>query len=302
MRILLGTGPVRSQLIFGWVCLVPILAYYAFFAVYPIFSAFWVSLHRWSLTVPRRPFVGVDNYVWVLNDGTFWISLTNTLYYAVAFVTASILIGLALGTLIWGFKEPYKSILQTIVFFPVMTSMVVAAQVWELMYDPGYGILNHLLRAVGLSTHMWLRSPNEVMPSIIIMSVWKHVGYYAVLFIAGLTTIPQELYEVAWIDGASRWQTFWHIVLPLLAPTTVFCLVTGSIGAFQVFTQVYASTSAVGIGGPGKASYVLLLYLYDHGFKYFEMGRASAIAFVLFGLVLVVTLIQMRLMRERFQY
>ncbi|MBI2938913.1 MAG: sugar ABC transporter permease [Chloroflexi bacterium] len=295
---LVGSGPTRSQTIFGWIWLTPILLYFAYFSYYPIFSALSMSFHRWSLTIPERPFIGLGNYVWVFNDPTFWISLTNTLYFAAVYVAACLVLGLVLGTLIFSFREPFKSIMQTVVFLPVMTSMVVAAQVWDLMYMPGYGILNYLLGFVGLGPYMWLQSPQTVMPAIIILSVWKGLGYFVVLFIAGLTTIPYHLYEAASIDGASPFQAFWRISLPLLTPTTLFCLVTGSIGAFQVFTQVYATTR----GGPGKASHVLLLYLYDHGFRFFEMGRASAIAFILFGLVLIVTLIQLRLLRSQFQY
>jgi ABC-type sugar transport system permease subunit len=138
------------------------------------------------------------------------------------------------------------------------------------------------------------------MPAIILMSTWKNLGYFAILFIAGLTTIPRALYEAAWIDGASRWQAFRLVSLPLLRPTTLFCLVTGSIGAFQVFTQVYVMTRPP--GGPGKSSYVLLLYLFDHGFEYFEMGVASAVAFIMFAFILAVTLVQMRVLREQFQY
>ena len=299
-RRLLGSGVTRSQMAFIWIFLPPILLYFAFFAVYPIFSALYISLHRWSLLNADHPFIGLGNYIWVLQDSVFLIALKNTLYFAVAYIGLCVGIGLALGTLVYGFKEPFKSIMQTVYFLPVMTSMVVVAQVWELMYMPGYGILNYFLKFFDLGPFMWTRSTTQVMPAIIIMSVWKSVGYYMVLFIAGLTTIPRSLYEAAWIDGASRWQTFRRITLPLLTPTTLFCLVTGSIGAFQVFTQVYVMTSPR--GGPGKSSYVLLLYLFEQGFQYFEMGKASAIAFIVFVLILLITLFQMRVLREQFQY
>jgi multiple sugar transport system permease protein len=281
--------------------LVPIIAYFCIFSVYPIFSALFISLHRWSLVRADRPFVGLRNYVWALNDPVFSISLKNTVDFAVIYVTSSVVLGLILAMIVFSFREPAKSIMQTVLFVPVMMSMVVAGYVWQLMFMAGSsGILNHLLGRIGLPPLAWLNSSSLVMPSIIIMSVWKNVGYFVVLFIAGLTTIPEELYEAAWIDGASSLQARRHISLPLLAPTTLFCLVTGSIGAFQVFTQAY--TMPVSRGGPGKASMVLLLYLYDHGFVYFEMGRASAVAFLLFIIILAVTALQMRVMRNRFQY
>ena len=297
---LLGRGPTRSQRLFVWFCLPPILLYFALFSVYPIFSALYISLHRWSLVNPKRPFIGLDNYVTALRSPLFLIALKNTLYFAVAYIALCVLIGLTLGIFLFGFREPYKGTLQTVFFIPVMTSMVVVAQVWELIYMPGYGILNYLLKFIDLGPFMWTRSTTQVMPSLIIMSVWKSVGYYMVLFLAGLTTIPRTLYEAAWIDGASRWQSFRRITLPLLTPTTLFCLVTGSIGAFQMFTQVYTMTSPR--GGPGKSSYVLLLYVYEQGFQYFEMGKASAMAFIMFGLILLITLFQMRVLRQRFQY
>jgi len=287
-------------MVFVWLCLPPILLYFAFFALYPIFSAFFISLHRWSLTIPERPFIGLDNYTWVLKEPVFLIALKNTAYYAAAYIVLCVAIGLALGTMIYGFREPHKSIMQTIFFVPVMTSMIVVAQVFELMYAPGYGILNYLLKSVGLGPYMFTRSTTQVMPSIIAMGVWKSVGYYMVLFIAGLTTIPRSLYEAAWIDGASRWQAFRRITLPLLTPTMLFSLVTGSISAFQVFSQVYVMTQPR--GGPGKSSYVLLLYLFDQGFQYFEMGKASAIAFLMFAVILAVTLFQMRVIRRQFEY
>jgi multiple sugar transport system permease protein len=298
LRWLHLTGPIRSQTLFGWASLLPILLYFCFFSIYPIISALYISLHRWSLVAPNKPFIGLGNYLYVVNDPTFRIALNNTLYFAVTFVTLSVVIGLVLGTVIFGLREPYKSLMQTTAFLPVMTSVVVTAQVWELIYEPSYGILNYALRLVGLGPYLWLRSSTEVLPAIIVMTVWKSLGYYIVLFIAGLTTIPQEMYEAASIDGASKLQAFRNISLPLLMPTILFCVVTGSIGAFQVFAQVYATTR----GGPGKSSQVLLLYLYEHGFVYFEMGRASAVAFILFALVLVITLVQMRYLRERFQY
>ena len=299
-RTLFGSGPIRSQMIFVWICVPPIVLYFAAFYLYPVISAISLSLHRWSFMIPEHPFIGLDNYRWVLQDRVFWIALKNTLYFSVFYVILSIGIGLALGVLIYGFKEPFKSVMQTVCFIPVMTSMVVTAQVWELLYMPGYGILNYFLGFFGLGPFLWTASPTQVMPSIIAMSVWKAVGYYMVLFIAGLTAIPRYLYEAAWIDGASRWQTFWKVTLPLLVPTVLFSLVTGSIGAFQVFTQVWVMTDPP--GGPGKSSYVLLLQVFDRGFRFYEMGKASAIAFILFVIVMAVTLVQNALLQEGFEY
>ena len=299
-RTLFGSGPIRSQMIFVWICVPPIVLYFAAFYLYPIFSALRISVQRYSLMVPEHPFIGFQNYLWAFRDPVFWIAFKNTLYFAVFYVVLSVSIGLALGVLVYGFKQPFKSIMQTTCFIPVMTSMVVASQVWELMYMPGYGILNYALKFIGVGPFLWTASTTQVMPSIIAMSVWKATGYYMVLFIAGLTGVPRPLYEAAWIDGASRWQTFWRVSLPLLVPTVLFSLVTGSIGAFQVFTQVWVMTNPP--GGPGKSSYVLLLQVYDRGFRYYELGKASAICFILFVMVFLVTLVQSNLLKEQFEY
>lgn len=297
---LLGTGINRSQTIFVWICLAPILAYFAVFAIYPILATFYMSLHRWSLINPERPYIGLENYYWMLDDPVFVIALKNTILFAVVYLTMCVIIGLVLALLLFNMREPFRSIMQTTLFLPVIVSMIVVAHVWELMYAPGYGILNYFLNFVGLGPFLWTRSTSQVMPSIIMMSVWKGLGYFVVLFVAGLTTIPRSLYEAAWIDGASRWQTLRWITLPLLTPITLFILVIGSIDAFQVFTQVYILTDPP--GGPGKSSYTLLIYLFDHGFQNFEMGRASAIAIIMFLLIFMITLFQRRVMRQQFEY
>jgi ABC-type sugar transport system permease subunit len=185
-----------------------------------------------------------------------------------------------------------------VIFMPVVTSMVAVSLMFVWLYQPMYGVLNYVLEFVGLGPYDFLNSPTQVMPSIVAMSVWKSVGYTMVLFLAGLTTIPSELYEAARVDGASGLQSFIHITIPLLKPTTLFALVTGMIGGFQVFTQIYVMTG----GGPGTASRTLVMHIYETGFKFFEMGRASALAFLLFALVLVITILQLKYLRADFEY
>ena len=161
-----------------------------------------------------------------------------------------------------------------------------------------FGILNYFLGFLGLGPFDWLSSPTQALPSIILMSVWKAVGYTMVIFLAGLTTIPREYYEAAQVDGASGWQLFRGITLPLLKPTTLFVIVTGMIGGFQVFTQVFVMTR----GGPGTATRVLVMHIYDAGFRYFEMGEASALAFIQFAIIFIITFLQVRYFREEFEY
>jgi multiple sugar transport system permease protein len=278
--------------------LAPVLVYFFVFSIYPVFSAFHISLHRWGLLDLKRPFVGWDNYVWAFNDPVFWISIKNTLYYALYYVLWGTFLGLVLALFVNSLREPFVTMMRGIVFMPVVTSMVAVSLMFVWLYQPMYGVLNYVLGLVGLGPYQFLNSSSQVMPSIVAMSVWKTVGYTMVLFLAGLTTIPSEYYEAAKVDGASGLRSFIHITLPLLKPTTLFVLVTGMIGGFQVFTQIYVMTG----GGPGTASRTLVMHIYETGFKFFEMGRASGLAFVLFALVLVITIIQLKYFKADFEY
>ena len=278
--------------------LTPVLLYFLVFSVYPVFSAFNISLHRWGLLDLNRPFIGWSNYQWALNDPVFWVSLKNTFYYAFYYVLWGTVLGLVLAVFVNSLVEPFVTVMRGVIFMPVVTSMVAVSLMFVWLYQPMYGVLNYVLEFVGLGPYDFLNSPTQVMPSIVAMSVWKSVGYTMVLFLAGLTTIPSELYEAARVDGASGLQSFIHITIPLLKPTTLFALVTGMIGGFQVFTQIYVMTG----GGPGTASRTLVMHIYETGFKFFEMGRASALAFLLFALVLVITILQLKYLRADFEY
>jgi len=278
--------------------LTPVLLYFLIFSVYPVFSAFKISLHRWGLLDLNRPFIGLTNYLWAFNDPVFWVSLKNTLYYAFYYVLWGTLLGMLLAVFVNSLVEPFVTVMRGVIFMPVVTSMVAVSLMFVWLYQPMYGVLNYLLGFIGLGPFDFLMSTTQVMPSIVAMSVWKSVGYTMVLFLAGLTTIPGELYEAAKVDGASGWQSFLHITLTLLKPTTLFALVTGMIGGFQVFTQIYVMTG----GGPGTASRTLVMHIYETGFKFFEMGRASALAFLLFALVLVITMLQLKYLQADFEY
>lgn len=296
-RLHLSPGRAK-QVQFIVLGLAPVLIYFFVFSIYPVFSAFYISLHRWGLLDLKRPFVGWDNYVWAFNDPVFWISIRNTFYYALYYVLWGSILGLVLALFVNSLREPFVTMMRGIVFMPVVTSMVAVSLMFVWLYQPMYGVLNYVLGLVGLGPYQFLNSSSQVMPSIVAMSVWKTVGYTMVLFLAGLTTIPSEYYEAAKVDGASGLRSFIHITLPLLKPTTLFVLVTGMIGGFQVFTQIYVMTG----GGPGTASRTLVMHIYETGFKFFEMGRASALAFVLFALVLVITIIQLKYFKADFEY
>ena len=286
------------QKLFIWGSLTGIIAYFIVFSFYPILMSLYISLHKWPFLEPVKPFIGLDNYIKVLNDQRFWISLKNTTYYAVAYVVFCVIIGLMMALLINTTHPVIQKILRPIYFAPQITSAVAIALMFAWLYQPQWGVLNYLLKLMGIPSVMWLTSSKVVMNSVIITGVWRSVGYSMVIFTAGLLGVPRDLREAAMIDGAGSWQSFWRIVIPLLQPTVLFMAVTSMIGGFQVFTEVWLMTG----GGPGTASRVLVLEIYDQGFRYFEMGYASAIAFYLFLIIAVISFFEIRYMRESFEF
>lgn len=298
-RLVAAVSTARTKrLLFIWGGLTPIMIYFLVFSVLPIASSFYISLHKWPLMSRERPFIGLGNYANVIGDQRFWISLKNTAYYAVAFMALVIVLGLALALLTNSLSPGARSIFRPLYFAPQVTSAVAVALMFAWLYQPQWGVLNYLLKFIGLGPYLWLKSSSQVMPAIIITGVWQALGYSMVIYTAGLVNIPTDLKEAGAVDGASPWQVFRHIVLPLLQPTTLFMFVTSMIGGLQVFTEVWLMSG----GGPGTASRVLVLEIYEQGFRYFEMGRASSIAFYLFFLIAVIAYLQMRFLRERFEY
>jgi multiple sugar transport system permease protein len=288
----------RQQRLFVWICLVPILAHFVVFMIVPILYAFNVSIHEWRLVEHRHPFVGLGNYAWAFGDSLSRISLGNTLVFTVVHIGLSVVLGLSLALIIFPLAQPWRGILTTIYFLPVLTSMVVVSYVFLDLFSPVTGPLNYILGLVRLGPYNYLANPAVAMPSVIGVTTWKALGYYVVIFMAGLTTIPREYREAAAVDGASPVQTFLHVTLPLLRPTLVYVLVTGTIASLQIFTQVYILTR----GGPGTATRTVVIQLYETAFTFFNLGRGSAIAFLLFIVILAITLIYLRALREQFEY
>ena len=279
--------------LFIWGSLTPILLLFFVFALLPIFASFYISLRKWPLLGAERPFIAFGNYLNILKDARFYIALKNTAYYAFAFMILVVVLGLFLAMLLDGIPRRWREVFRAIYFVPQVTSVVAIALIFRWLYQPQWGVLNYLFEFVGLGPFRFLKSPTEVMPSIIALGVWRSLGYSMVIYTAGLMSISPELREAAAIDGASKWQAFWRIILPLLRPTTLFMFVTTTIAGFQVFTEVWLMSD----GGPGTASRVLVLEIYEQGFRFFEMGRASALAFFLLIIVGVIAFFQMRLAR-----
>lgn len=266
------------------------------FSILPIIQAFRISFFDYSLLNPEQVFIGFSNYDRAWTDPVFRVALTNTLLYTALLVTIQTAAALVLALLL---KQQVRGLafFRSSIFLPVITSLVVISTVWKLMFN-SQGFINSLLQTVGLGAQPFLASPGQALLSLVFMGVWKDVGFYMLIFLAGLQAIPMELYESAEIDGATKARRFVWITLPLLRRTTVFVIVVGTISAFKVFTPVYLMTD----GGPADSTTVIVFYIFRSAFRYFQMGYASAMSFVLLGIVLILTVVQFRLLRPSVEY
>jgi multiple sugar transport system permease protein len=285
----------RSQLLFVVGALAPIMAIYAVLRIIPIGQTFWMSFHDYRL-VGNRPFIGLENYASLLGDANFWTALKNTTAFAVFTVLFSVILALLVAVALSG-RIRFRAWYEAIYFIPVITPMVPVSIAWKWIYDPTYGLLNYFLGTLGIPPVGWLIYPAYALWAIVAMSVWKVVGYNMIIFLVGIRNIPSLYYEAAAIDGASGWQQFWHITLPLLKPIILFVTVISTINAYNVFTQVYVMTTG-SQGAPGNSVRVLVFDIYENAFRYFKMGYASSEAVVLFLIVLVLTLIQFKIIRS----
>jgi multiple sugar transport system permease protein len=283
----------RSQALWGYAFVaVPVLGFVVF-ALGPMIASLYLSLTDYEVLAPPR-WVGLDNYARLFTRDFFvGRTLANTAFYLLGIplgMAASLLLALALNQ-----RLRLRGLFRTIFFVPAVCSVVAAALVWRWIYNPDYGLLGTYLRMLGVDRPpAWLADPRLVKPSLVLMGIWGGLGYNMVLFLAALQGVPRPLLEAAALDGASAWQRFRHVILPAISPTTFFVAVTGVIGGLQNFDKVYVMTR----GGPEYRSATFMLYLYVTGFQYFEMGYASAMAWVLAALVLIVTWLQFRLARR----
>jgi multiple sugar transport system permease protein len=239
-------------------------------------------------------FVGTRNYTELLQNQTFWLALKNTFYFALIGGPLTVATSLGAALLLNAKVVRFKTLFRTIYFLPFVTTLVAVAIVWRYLYHPQYGFLNYALGAVGIHPIDWLGDPRWAMPAIILLAVWKNFGYNMLIFIAGLQAVPEDLYEAAALDGAGAVRQFWHVTLPNLAPTFFFVGVVTMIGYFQLFAEPYVMTT----GGPLGATTSLVLFMYEEGFRWWRLGVAASIAFLLFLIILVWTAIQLRLERR----
>jgi multiple sugar transport system permease protein len=268
------------------------------FFVLPILAALILSFSDFDIyalgNIEYTRLVGADNYFQLLGDGRFWTALLNTLYFVAIGGPLTVAVALIAAIMLNSKLVRFRGFFRLVYFAPVVTTLVAVAVVWRYLYHPSFGLFNYVLGFAGIAPIDWLGDPRWAMPAIILMAVWKNFGFSMLIFLAGLQTIPEELYEAATVDGASGWQRFRNVTLPMLAPTFLFVGIITMIGYFQVFAEPYVMTQ----GGPVDSTLTIVLLLYQEGFRWWNMGFAAAISFVLFAVILVFTLIQLRVQRE----
>jgi multiple sugar transport system permease protein len=278
----------RREQLWALLLLLPFLVGLVFFIVGPAIAALGLSFTSWDL-IGSPEWVGLDNYKELIHDKVFWTSLLNTGYYTAVTVPVLVVGGLGLAVLM-NRKLHGIMFLRAVYFAPVTVSVVAVSLLWAWLYSPDFGFLNYVLRSLHLPTSKWLSSPASAMPSVIIVGIWRSLGFNILIFLAALQAIPRDLYEAAEVDGASDRSRFWHVTLPMLSPTIFFSVVIGLITSFQVFEQTYIMTQ----GGPGNSTMTIIYDIFTQGFTYLRMGYASAISVVFTVLVLLVTIVQVK--------
>lgn len=271
------------------ICLLPAVVILGLFSIYPIVASGYLSLVKWDGLSAARPFVWFDNYRRLWNDGTLGNSIRVTQVYAAGVTLGSMALGLAIALLL---NKAIRglALYRVIFFLPVVTATVAVAVVWKLLLDPGSGYVNVLLRDIGVTAPSWLRDPTWALPAVMIVGIWKRMGFTMVVYLGALQGVPRDLQEAAEVDGASRFTIFRTITLPLLAPTTLMLGIMGIIDAFLVFDQIFILTN----GGPIGKTDVLGLLLYRTAFSYFDLGGAAAVGWVMFALLAGTSLVQWR--------
>jgi multiple sugar transport system permease protein len=268
------------------------------FMFFPILYSLLLSFTNADIHTIRNltdfNFTGFRNLTHVLKDEIFWKSLFNTLYFVLVGGPLTIAVSLAAALLLNQAVVRLKSLFRTLYFLPVITTIVAVAVVWRMMYEPRLGIINQVLSLVGVHGPDWLHNPIFAMPAIILMTTWKNFGMNMIIFIAGLQAIPTQLYEAAQIDGAGGWQQFYYITLPNLKPVMLTVTVMTTIGYLQFFAEPYIMTQ----GGPLNSTISMTMYIYNNGFKYFNIGYASTIAYILFAVIALVSFLQVKFLRS----
>ncbi len=280
----------RKKVRAAYIFLTPVFSVFLVFILIPVFATFYLSFTQYSVFEPAK-WVGFKNYSSLIQNQSFRQTLGNTFYFMMGTVLPRTALALLFASML-NANIRARSVFRCIFYLPVVTSTVAVSFVWLFLYDPSpSGLFNYFLSLVGLPQQEWLGSTALAMPCIIVMSIWKFVGYYMVIFLAGLQGIPEQYYEAARIDGAKRFHEFWHITLPLLKPVTLVVLILSFIGASQVFQQVYIMTE----GGPAGTTSTLVYKMYITAFRSFYFGRGAAMSFFLVAIVFTLALVNIKL-------
>ncbi len=281
----------------AYLFLLPSLVFLASFTYYPVLRTLYLSLEQMRPATHRLAFVGLDNYTALASDAVFGQVVRNSAEFLVGTVPVTMAIALVLALLL-SRTHVLSTVFRTAFFYPALLPLVGAAAIWLFVYAPGYGLIDVYLRGLVPSGVNWLSSPTYALPAVIVMTVWKNAGYYMLFYLAGLQTISAELYEAARLEGASAWQQFRTITFPLLAPTSLFVLVIASINAFQSVDQIFVMTS----GGPDNTTNLLLFYVYQNAFVFFDLGKAAALTVVLLAGLIVIAALSFGLLERRIHY
>ncbi|OXL85580.1 MULTISPECIES: carbohydrate ABC transporter permease [Paenibacillus] len=275
----------------------PAIVVFAMFFIYPIFYMMYLSLFDWNFVSPTKTFVGIQNFVDLLSEPDFRQVLSNTTLYTV--LTVTLTTGLSLFMAIWLNRSGFfYGLVQGAIFSPHIISLVSISLLWSWLMDPEYGLLNWVIGLFGFGKLEWLSHPSTSLISLVIVAVWKGLGYNTLVFIAGLQSIPQDIYEAASLDRSRPWTTFTRLILPMLSPTIFFLVIINLIGSFQVFETIAIMTQ----GGPVNSTNTLVYYIYEAGFRFFKIGYASAAGVILLFIVGILTIVYFRLLSSRVHY
>jgi len=283
----------------GWSFSAPFVALFIAFWLLPIVASLLLSFTDFGISDLRDPlgasFIGLDNYSELIHDDVFWKSVKNTAYFVIVGVPLTIGIGLAVAVALNHAALKLKGLFRVAYFLPVVTSIVAVAVIWRYLYNPDVGVINRLLDLVGIAGPNWLGDPNLAMPSIIALGIWRNFGFDVVIFLAALQAIDPSLHEAARTDGATAWQDFRRVTLPLLRPALLFLTVITTIGFLQVFEEPFVMTK----GGPLNSTLTVSQYVYKEGFNFFHLGYASAVSYVLMAVIVLLAVVQFRLLRPQ---
>ncbi|BCJ45898.1 ABC transporter permease [Actinoplanes ianthinogenes] len=284
----------RRNTLLGWGFLLPNLAGFALLTMVPVVLLFYYAFTTWDI-FGGAEWTGLDNARQLIHDAVFWTAMRNTLYYTVFHIPLTLVVSLGLALLL-NKRLRAVAFFRTVAFFPYIASIVAVAQVWNMLFSPGYGPINAMLRAIGADHPPgWTTSADASMPAVILVGTWREMGYFMLIFLAGLQTVPGELYEAARVDGAGAWQRLRAVTLPCLRPTMFFVIVLLTVNSFKILDLILVMTN----GGPGQSTLVLAQYVYRKGFEENQFGYASAVSVVLFLLCFLVTVVQFVVNRRR---